>query len=347
MKTSPRKQQTTGPRFPRGPELLLWTGLLFLLAYGLRQVHVRSETLGGNPTIALLRDVSQNDFSQKRLQPSGSANFNRQRVLNENSLAALFLANALAAIQSENDSQKREEMLAALVGQITAADIQATLNELQRLGQGDLIGDLSLRLVRRWAENDGRAAAAWVEQLSAGPAREGALSGVAIEWANTGLDDASAWASQLADPAERDLALMAVANEAIRSEPVKALNIALEQPPSAQRDDLIRHAAMEWALHDGKSTANWARKIANAPLRDQVLAGIAMAWSESDPYSAATLAVQDISAGRPQSDAVIGIIQRWTQRQPDEAIAWVKQFPPGELKQTAIENIASLGAAVQ
>jgi hypothetical protein len=345
--TSPRKQPTAGPRFPRGLELLLLTGLLFLLIYGWMQALGRNKTTGETAAKASLLDVARNEVSPKRWQPSPAANFNRKWGWNESSAAAFSLANALAAIQAEEDSQKREEMLAALVDQIAIADIQSTLNELQQLGPSDLIGDFSLRLVRRWAENDGHAAAAWVEQLPEGPMREDALSGVAIEWANTGLEDATTWASQLPDPAEQDSALLAVANEAIRSQPVEALDIAVELPQDAQRDELIRHAAMEWGSQDGKSAADWARQITDVPMRDQTLSAIATAWSETDPLSAATLAVQDISEGRSQSDAVIGIIQRWAQQQPEQAAAWVEQFPAGELKQTAIANLASLGVTVR
>lgn len=306
---------------------------------------MRNKTAGETAANASPLDVARNEVSQKRLRPAPEANLNYKWVQDGSSPAA-FLANALAAIRAEADAQKREEMLAALVDQIASADIQSTLNELQSLTPDGLIDDFSLRLVRRWAKNDGPAAA-WVEQLPEGPMREDALSGVAIEWANTGLNDATAWAAQLSNPAEHDSALLAVANEAIRSEPVAALDIAVELPQNAQRDELIRHAAMEWGAQDGESAGNWAQQITDVSLRDQVLSAIATAWSETDPFSAATLAVQDISEGRSQSDAVIGIVQRWAQRQPAEAAAWVKQFPAGALKQTAIEDLASLGVVVQ
>jgi hypothetical protein len=150
----------------------------------------------------------------------------------------------------------------------------------------------------------------------------------------------------LPDPAEHDSTLLAIANEAIRSEPVAAVDLAVNLPAGTQRDELIRHAAMEWAAQDGESAGNWARQIPDIYLRNQVLSAVATAWGETNPQSAATLAIGEIS-GRAQSDAVIGIVQRLAQRQPEQAAAWVELFPAGELKQTAIEKLAPLGITVQ
>jgi hypothetical protein len=269
------------------------------------------------------------------------ANFGRQWV-RDKSPREVFLQNAVTAIQAEEDPDKREAMLAALVAQHAVTDIQFTLDELPRLGQSDLAADLGQRLLRRWAASDGHAAAAWAVQLPAGPMREAALSDVAIEWANSGLSDAATWACQLPSPTERDAAALAVANEAVRSDPVEALGLAAEMSANPQRDQLIRHAAMEWAAQDGDAAASWARQITDPSLRDQVLADVATAWSDRDPVSAAGLAATEIPAGRPQSDAVVGIIERWAQQQPEQAADWVEKFPASELKPTAVANVAAM-----
>jgi hypothetical protein len=98
----------------------------------------------------------------------------------------------------------------------------------------------------------------------------------------------------------------------------------------------------EWASKDGQSAAQWARQIQAGTLREQALGCIATAWGDSDPFSAATLAVSELPAGRTQDDAVVGIARRWAQRQPEQAAAWVEGFPAGELKVTAVENVVAI-----
>ena len=45
-------------------------------------------------------------------------------------------------------------------------------------------------------------------------------------------------------------------------------------------------------------------------------------------------------SGRTRDNALIGIIQRWAQQQPEEVRAWAAAFPDGELKQSAEDWIA-------
>lgn len=329
---SPRKQPTSSPRFPRGLELWLWVTLLSLLFYGIARLRTENRTTG---------NAAANASGAARVQPrparkaSSSHEFVREKSPRE-----ILLEKYLAAVQAEDDADRREAMLAAFAGQIPAADIQQTLGELQNLGQGE--SDLSRCLLRRWAAADGRAASAWAEQLPAGSQREDALSGVAIEWADANLKDAAAWARQLPDETERQPVLLAVANEAVRGNPVEALRLAVELPGNNQRDELIRRAAMEWTSQDAAGAVTWAEQIPDETLRARVLADEAVAWSDSDPVSAATLAAEEIPAGRVQSDAVTGIVERWAQQQPEQVAAWVEQFPEGALKQTAMEYMAML-----
>ena len=165
------------------------------------------------------------------------------------------------------------------------------------------------------------------------------MTGVAIEWANVDLDSTIAWARQLPGAAEQKTLLLAAANEAARTDPMAALRIAVTLPADGERNETIRRAATEWTSHDATSAVDWAKQIPDEILRSQVLAAEAVAWSESKPESAATLAVENLPTGRLLDDTVVSIVQRWAQRQPEAAAAWVEQFPEGTLRVTAMENL--------
>lgn len=218
-------------------------------------------------------------------------------------------------------------------------DTPAILNELQNAGSG--MPESTRSLLRRWAKADGRAAAAWAEQLPAGPLRENALSSVAVEWASTDLNSTVEWARKLPDATEQQTLLLAAANEAVRTDPVEALRLAVEFPEGTEGDETIRRAAMEWASKDAAGAMDWAKTIPDEALRHIVLAAEMVAWSDSAPGPAAAFALENLPAGRLLDDTLVSIVQRWAQMSPHEAATWVGRFPEGVLRATAIENLVT------
>ncbi len=221
------------------------------------------------------------------------------------------LEKLLQDLQAETDANHREELIANYLAGLKAGDISAALGVLKNIAPPDLAGDLSQRLVQRWAGSNPQAVAAWITSLSAGQQRQAAVDGLAIAWANSQVTNAISWGQSLTDEAERNRALVAVANEAVRADPMLALQLAVDLPADAQRDDLVRRAAMEWASKDALSAVAWAEKIPGESLRTTVLANEATAWADQDPEAAAILAVDELPAGRLQEDTVVSIVERW------------------------------------
>jgi hypothetical protein len=141
---------------------------------------------------------------------------------------------------------------------------------------------------------------------------------------------------------EKASAMLEFAYEAARAEPIAALNLAMELPASDARDDLLAHAANQWAFRAPVAAAEWARQIVDDALRERLLAGIATEWGETDPRAAAGLALESLSSGKPQDDALVGIVLRWAQKEPEVAADWVTEFPPGTLRDTALEELVKL-----
>jgi hypothetical protein len=321
----PAKPQSSSPRFPRGLELWLWIACLGLLLHGILHHQPESKAVVKHP-VPVVSPKYQFATHEGFDRPLA-----RQKTPRE------ILVEHMAAIDTEEDMDQRGEKLVAFAQEIPLADIASTIEELQNIGRAD--SDLCLRLLRRWAAGDGGAAAAWAEQLPAGPARENALSSVAIEWANADLKSAAAWARQLPDKLESHAALLAVANEAVRTEPLAALRLVVNLPADAGRDDLIHRAAMDWTTQDADAAVTWTETIPDDALRVQVLSDEAVALAQQNPVMAATVAVEKLPAGQLQEGAVISIIERWAQRDPEAAAEWVAQFPASPLRATAIENL--------
>lgn len=250
------------------------------------------------------------------------------------------LAQRLQSIQDETDPARREKQIEWLTDSIDGRNMAVMLRFLSdEARQNELCRDLTLRMIRRWAGNDPSAASRWAAGLTSPPEREDAIQTVAISWASRDLDGSARWARQLPGDAERQRALISAAYEASRRTPVAALHLAADLPGSQPRDEMILHAARQWAANDPKQAIDWGQKIQDQTLRNQVLGAIVTSWSETDPHAAAVAAVSLLPPGRQQNDAVVGIVKRWKQQEPQPAAAWVAQFPQGSLRQTALESL--------
>lgn len=322
------RRQTAGPRSSRGLALACGGIALAALAGGVWAIAGSSNKTGYPPVSPAHGFTSPHLRSQDRPDQTDPS-----------------ISRALAAIAAEADDSKRAESLETFITGIPAGEIRSTLETLRHLSADDGATQAISSLLRRWTTLDAAAAARWAERLQPGVLRDHSLSNVAIEWANNDLANSSAWARQLPNPAEHDAALLAIASEALRTDPTEALQLVVDLPAGSGRDPVLTHAAMEWASRDGPAALAWARQVADESLRPMLLAAITTAWSDTDPESAARSAALEIPEGRSQSDAVMGIIARWAQTQPELATEWADQLAPGELRQNAFDCIDALEKA--
>lgn len=249
---------------------------------------------------------------------------------------------AWESLQREADTGRLEEKIESLVTGVAETNLEAAAALLLQRTDSPLSRDLGMRLLRRWTDLDPQGVAGWVAEHVEGPARAEAISAVAVVWSEHNLADATGWARQLPEGHDRQAAMTSVAYEAARTDPLEAVRLATELPSGREQEDLIVHAAIQWAAVQGEAAAGWAIQIPNQDLRERLLSGIATSWGESEPAAAATFAVGSLPPGRPLDDAVVGIVQRWVQKDPRQAAAWVSLFPAGPLRETAVYNIAAL-----
>lgn len=250
-------------------------------------------------------------------------------------------AGLLAAVEGETDADRRSEALEGAAGSVSDADLRAVLDSLVS-NTRPAAAELGLLLVRRWAEADAPAAAAWAAQLPQCPMYRAALEQVAIAWASTDLAAATGWMEALPDDDAKLAAALNLAYEAARSEPVKALEVASGLAATPARDDLLVHAISQWGGADPATATDWAAKVFDASLRQRLLAATAIAAAERDGAAAATLAANVLDAGQEQDRASVSIVQRWAQASPGAAAAWVSQFPDNSARETATQNLVAL-----
>lgn len=285
------------------------------------------------------------DFANRKLARWQSAAANRAGVRERNDSALPVFARELAPLNSsETGSSPRtrsDDELQLAVESIAVADIPAALAALATKSGADAV-EMRTLLVRRWAENDPAAAAKWATQLPAGELRPTALEHVATVWGELDLAAATTWLRDLPEGEEKQMATTSIAYEAARSNPVLALELACQLPPALGRDELLVFAVSQWGAENFPAAVEWTGRIADAGLREEMLSAIAVAAASADAPAAATMVASALAPGAAQARAAVAITQRWTQTAPEEAAAWVAQFPDVPLRAVAVENLVGL-----
>jgi hypothetical protein len=254
------------------------------------------------------------------------------------------LALAAAGIDQELDPDQREQLLARIVEIIPPSDLSRAL-ELLNEATGPNAEELRQRILRRWADLQPAEAAAWAMAMPDNQDRGAALVQVATAWANTDPDATAAWTRSLPQgEATTTSAVLACAYEAARLNPIVALTAAGQLPPSAQRDDALAHSVSQWAEGDPNQAYMWANNIPDPDLRQRLLATVLTSAAEQNGAIAAGLVATQLSPGDEQNRAAVAILQRWAQSSPEDAAAWVLQFPDAGLSAAGAENLGAIWA---
>jgi hypothetical protein len=250
----------------------------------------------------------------------------------------------LQGVQAESDPERKSEALDKAVSFVSDQELRGVLDDLKG-NDGSDASEFRKMLVRHWAETNVTEAAGWVSALPEGVEYREGVEQVAIAYANSDANAAANWAGTLPEGEIRESASLAIATEVVRSDPVAALQIAAALPASSQRDGVLVDGVSQWAASDPSVATSWAEKVEEPALRQHLLASVAVAEAERDPGPAATLVATELSPGPEQERAAVSVAQRWAQSKPDEAAAWVAQFPEKSPARAAgAENVSLIAA---
>lgn len=156
------------------------------------------------------------------------------------------------------------------------------------------------------------------------------------------LRDGLAKARMTGEPEERDKLLAQVAWNAMELDPDLAReafeSLMIETP---DRIALIQHYAMRMADADPEKALKWAATLDSEREAAAARVRIALVLADEDPSRAANLLSEHGLANREFEVAVVQVLQRWSNKNPRNAAAWVAVFPPGEFRKAGVETVAS------
>ena len=236
--------------------------------------------------------------------------------------------------------ESREIAWNSLVASYPAADLQRILEGLVN-AKGPELSELRKRLLQRWVSSDPLPAGRWAAGLSDQGAQKECVAQIAEVWSQADLPKALAWVDQLPAGQAKSAAVVALSYELVKVDPVEMLSRVAALPPGKERDDLLLHGVNQWSATDPAGASDWALQITDERLRARILGAVATTWASSDPVSAANFAVDKISAGPEQDNALVGIVQRWGQTAPESTAKWLEQFPDLPVRNAAEQNLVS------
>jgi hypothetical protein len=154
------------------------------------------------------------------------------------------------------------------------------------------------------------------------------------------LDLAAAlrWASAMSPGEDRELVAGTILDELARTDPRGAIEVA-EALGAGMSDGRLEHLAQFWAEENPRDATAWVQQAAPTPNRDRLVARIALVVAQRDPMGATALVKQGIRAAPERTGALLAVIRRWGQRDPDAATRHVSTWADTALRVQGLHEI--------
>jgi hypothetical protein len=198
-----------------------------------------------------------------------------------------------------------------------------------------------LALAGRWIDASPEEAVGFAICLPPGEVREILLRQLYVEWARKDPEEALAWSDRLAEGSDRREVRSTVCIAVAESDPRLALGLALQH--GADGDDgggLLENLSAQWADREPAAALDWVREQPDGEWHDRLMARVAFVLSKSDPHTAACQVAEEMEPGPAQTEAILSVLHQWTAVDPAAAAGWVRDFPPGSLRDRALHELA-------
>jgi hypothetical protein len=167
-----------------------------------------------------------------------------------------------------------------------------------------------------------------------GTIREQLLHHTSRAWSATNVTGAIQWANAMSDENERVIAAREIVAQLGQTDASQAIEVA--DVFGVGRDDgTVDHIALLWAAQDLNASLQWVEAQPPGVQRDRLLARVNTIQAAASPGDAANTALNDITPGPIQDDAVADVVHSWSFQDAAAASHWVGELPQGRLRDLA------------
>jgi len=224
--------------------------------------------------------------------------------------------------------------------------------ELEKLPPGKSTQDAYQDVFEELASIDALRAAALALNLSPGPNRAAALTGVQLiwlgdpkallDWASTAADTdpdvlqsslmmvvkseekpalAAQYLDKIADPSARNQVITAIASVMSQSDPAGTLSFLGQVASGMTYNNNVQILFGNLSKHDPPTAATLINQLTDLNTRQAVIATLATNWGQSDPQ-AAVLWTQTLQ-GADATSALNSVLSGWAQNDPKSVLAYI------------------------
>ena len=236
-------------------------------------------------------------------------------------------------------------------------------------GGSDLAGNSVSGLAMNWAMRDPAGALAWAGQLPVN-VRENALNGVLImwqtvdaraeaqylaaqpgdkgdnqlteavqQWAKSSEEGARAWVESLPPGPSRKVALLGISKALYSDDPRAAVEYLGQRPEGAGFKDQIEAFVAGWAESEPEQVWQYSQTLTDGQASEEAKSAALGQMTTTDPARATSLFTQ--LSSEEQEKAVGGMIQKWSNREPEAAAQWAANLPDGKIRSEGWSNLVS------
>jgi len=227
--------------------------------------------------------------------------------------------------QDENTRMKSGELKYGIIAGLADKDPSTASNfvfQLAEAGHQDadrMLSYVASKLLRAGGPED---AAAWSENLPAGPLRASAMDRVANAFVNRDPVAAAAWAERFATEPHSARVIEEVGDEWAERDPMAAVNWLQTLDAGEGQAQGLSSAFGEWVRRDPRAASEHLVAMPQSPARDSAISGFVSRLAGEDPQSAITWAGQISDAGA-RNQTLVRAGQALFRRNADEARNWV------------------------
>ena len=153
------------------------------------------------------------------------------------------------------------------------------------------------RVADRYVDADPIAAAAWAEKFSHRPESAGVIAEVAANWSHEDLQAALDWLTDLPEGSGQSAGLRRTLHDWAHRNPTEASKYLTTMPASDAKDAAISGFSRRVAWEDPEAAITWAQTISSEDERNGTMIGVGRAWARRDATAAAEWAA---SSGLPE-----------------------------------------------
>jgi hypothetical protein len=247
-------------------------------------------------------------------------------------------AMGLEGVFADRDPVRRQALLRQWAALVDTARLEETLAGIESMENPGFRTEVCRALLGNWIQRDMGQVAAWFG--AEGSQREvelrmearGFLLDAMGKWEP---EQALAWLETSLPPMARDLLYEPFFLQWADTNPAAACAKLYELADGR----LLAQVAARWAKADLAGAVNWVKSLPEGPIQAQAMLEVSYLWTGTSPSEAAAYASQ-----QNNPELLRAVVGKWADQSPKAAAAWVKEWPPGFYRDTALAHLAQIWA---